>query len=207
MPKPNQTQPAKASVDELCARFVDQWTAGSTGTIESILGLAGAREVDQYKLILRLIQHDIELRRQSGEIPDPSDYLQRFPNVESDRLNELFLLPAPPPPDISSPVLPARYRVMEEIGRGGIGSVWRVHDQELDRPLAVKVLHHRHRQNAAANARLDREALLTGSLQHPGIPPIHERGKLVYGSSFFLNETGGRRYLGLFVAEKKSRRR
>ncbi len=81
--------------------------------------------------------------------------------------------------------LPQRYAVIGEVARGGMGVVLRVTDMNLDRPLAVKVLHAKFRNDPDANARLDREALLTGSLQHPGVPPVYERGELIDGSRFF----------------------
>ena len=76
----------------------------------------------------------------------------------------------------SPPRLPERYVFLERIGVGGIGEVWRVDDRNLDRELAVKVLRPDRRSGAHA-ARLAREAVLTGRLQHPGVPPVVERGE------------------------------
>ncbi len=73
------------------------------------------------------------------------------------------------------PSLPERYRPIERVGVGGIGEVWRVVDENLNRDLAVKVLRPDRRTPDHA-ARLVREALLTGRLQHPGVPPVVERG-------------------------------
>ena len=75
----------------------------------------------------------------------------------------------------AAPALPARYRPVERIGVGGIGQVWRVGDQNLGRDLAVKLLREDRRTPEHA-ARLAREAVLTGRLQHPGVPPVVERG-------------------------------
>ncbi|NNJ26647.1 serine/threonine-protein kinase [Alienimonas chondri] len=78
-------------------------------------------------------------------------------------------------PPGTPPSLPDRYTPIERIGVGGIGEVWRVVDANLDRDLAVKVLRPDRRTPDHA-ARLVREALLTGRLQHPGVPPVVERG-------------------------------
>jgi len=55
----------------------------------------------------------------------------------------------------------------------------------MQRTLAVKVLHSKLEKETSANLRLEREAMLTGSLQHPGIPPVFEYGSLVGGSKYF----------------------
>ena len=86
--------------------------------------------------------------------------------------------PAAPPP------LPARYRPVERVGVGGIGQVWRVEDVNLGRDLAVKLLRDDRRTPEHA-ARLAREALLTGRLQHPGVPPVVEQGVAADGGPFF----------------------
>src|SRR5262245_52241295 len=90
-------------------------------------------------------------------------------------------------PEVSAAPLPAcagRYRVLEVIGRGGMGAVWRAHDRDLNRPLAVKVLLADHRGRPDLERRFLEEAQITGQLQHPGIPPVHEIGRLDDGRPF-----------------------
>jgi serine/threonine-protein kinase len=76
-----------------------------------------------------------------------------------------------------------RYRVLGEIARGGMGVILRVHDGSFDRPLAIKVL--LTRPGAGAERRFLDEARVSGQLQHPGIPPVHELGRLDDGRPFF----------------------
>jgi tetratricopeptide (TPR) repeat protein/tRNA A-37 threonylcarbamoyl transferase component Bud32 len=85
---------------------------------------------------------------------------------------------------ISCPLQAGRYRILEEIGRGGMGEVFRVHDPDIGRTLALKVMLTRH-DHAASKARFLEEARITGQLQHPGIPPVHEIGRLEDGRPFF----------------------
>jgi serine/threonine-protein kinase len=66
-----------------------------------------------------------------------------------------------------------------------MGCVLRAHDPDLERPLAVKVLLGKHRGNAPLERRFLEEARLTGQLQHPAIPPVHEVGRLDDGRPFF----------------------
>ncbi len=85
----------------------------------------------------------------------------------------------------SLPAETERYRVSEEIGRGGMGSVLRGHDTVLKRDLAVKVLHAEHKHRPEMVSRFFEEAQIAGQLQHPGIVPIHDSGVLPDGRPFF----------------------
>jgi serine/threonine-protein kinase len=62
-----------------------------------------------------------------------------------------------------------------------MGEVYRFGDQALQRDLAIKVLKEQVRGDAAAEQRFLREARLTGSLQHPGVVPVHQLGRLADG--------------------------
>ena len=173
------------TVEACCAAFEVQCQSKTDVSIERFLQELPVGVGDEGNLTLRLIHQEMEHRRRKGETPRIDEYASRFPDVDRASLRDLFLLPAPPPVDVVNDPLPPRYQLIEEIGKGGIGSVWRVLDKTLERPLAAKMLHEKYRSDSGANARLDREALLTGALQHPGVPPIHDRGKLLTGSSFF----------------------
>jgi serine/threonine-protein kinase len=78
-----------------------------------------------------------------------------------------------------------RYTLSEEIGRGGMGVVLRAHDDRLNRDLAVKVLDEKYREEPAVIRRFSEEAQIGGQLQHPGIVPVHDLGKLPDGRPFF----------------------
>ena len=78
-----------------------------------------------------------------------------------------------------------RFEFLQSIGSGGIGRVYRVYDREAFRPLAIKTLHANLLHQPMAHGRFRREAILTGTLQHPGIPPIYDRGTLDGGVPFF----------------------
>ena len=77
-----------------------------------------------------------------------------------------------------------RYSVVEEIGRGGMGTVFLAIDDELGREVAIKI------PNALASAslerRLRREARVLARLEHPGIVPIHDAGRLADGRLFYV---------------------
>jgi len=61
------------------------------------------------------------------------------------------------------------YRIVEKIGEGGMGEVYRAHDERLDRDVAIKVLHQDVAQDADRLARFEREAKAVAKLAHPNI--------------------------------------
>jgi len=68
------------------------------------------------------------------------------------------------------------YRVLEQIGAGGMGVVYRAHDLQLDRDVALKVLPSGTLANNRARARFRQEALALARLNHPNIATVHEFG-------------------------------
>jgi len=76
----------------------------------------------------------------------------------------------------------SRYDIVAEHGRGGLGRVFRAHDKELGREIAIKELLSR---TNVAEVRFFREALITARLEHPGIVPVHEAGRWPDGTPFY----------------------
>jgi tetratricopeptide (TPR) repeat protein/tRNA A-37 threonylcarbamoyl transferase component Bud32 len=77
-----------------------------------------------------------------------------------------------------------RYRLGEEIACGGMGVVYRATDAVLGREVAVKVLQEKYAPDSAAALRFADEARITGQLQHPNIPAVHDLGVLPDGRPF-----------------------
>ncbi len=75
-------------------------------------------------------------------------------------------------------VLEGKYQVFEEIGRGGMGVVYRGHDTALDRAIAVKVLPAHFAGDAAVVERFRREARAMAALHHPNVVPVHTVGRV-----------------------------
>jgi serine/threonine protein kinase/Tfp pilus assembly protein PilF len=66
------------------------------------------------------------------------------------------------------------YRVVEKIGAGGMGEVYRAHDEHLDRHVAIKVLPPGTLINESARKHFRKEALILSQLNHPNIATIHD---------------------------------
>jgi serine/threonine protein kinase len=77
-----------------------------------------------------------------------------------------------------------RYEVIEEIGRGGMGTVYRANDRELGREVAIKIPNGFGDSTPAR--RLQREGRILAGLEHPGIVPIHDAGRLADGRRFYV---------------------
>ena len=70
-----------------------------------------------------------------------------------------------------------RYELATRIGAGGMGEVWRAHDQDLHRDVAVKFLPERFAADSLRLGRFSQEARAASSLNHPNIVTIHEIGE------------------------------
>jgi serine/threonine protein kinase len=84
----------------------------------------------------------------------------------------------------NAPADPRGYELRDEIGRGGMGAVYLARDVALCRDVAVKLLSERSPPDSPAARRFVNEARITGQLQHPGIPAVHEVGALPDGRPF-----------------------
>ena len=66
------------------------------------------------------------------------------------------------------------YRLIERIGAGGMGEVWRARDERLERDVALKLLLPGLLADEAARKRFRREALSLSQLNHPGIATVFD---------------------------------
>src|SRR5437660_971781 len=82
------------------------------------------------------------------------------------------------------PMAPPGYELRSLIGGGGMGMVYRAHDLELGREVAVKILLPHYAPDSATARRFVDEAHITGRLQHPGIPAVYRVGVLADGRPF-----------------------
>lgn len=79
---------------------------------------------------------------------------------------------------------PAGYELLDQIGRGGMGVVYRARDLTLKRDVAVKFLQERFAGQVEATKRFVEESLITAQLQHSAIPAIYQVGTAADGRPF-----------------------
>ncbi|MBX9624969.1 MAG: serine/threonine protein kinase, partial [Gemmataceae bacterium] len=106
-----------------------------------------------------------------------------------------------PRPAPGGPAVVAGYELLDEVGRGGMGVVFRARDLALDREVAVKLLLPRFAPDSASAARFVGEARVTAQLQHPGIPAVYQVGDLPGGRPFLaMKLIKGRTLAGLLAS-------
>ena len=78
-----------------------------------------------------------------------------------------------------------RYKIVERLGSGGMGVVYRAWDPKLQRLVAIKLLHPEFgTQSATANQRLRNEALALASIKHPNVVAVHDAD--IFGNQTFI---------------------
>jgi predicted Ser/Thr protein kinase len=141
-----------------------------------------------------LVRAEWEARGRAGETPDPGQFRLRFPG-RSEAIRDLppqsGTAGTPPPgssveqTEVGSSMSPpgdipdriGRYRVVRRLGHGGMGSVYLGHDDELDRPVAVKVPHFAAEDGSDVRERFRREARAAAALDHPNLCRVHDVGE------------------------------
>ncbi|MBN1149227.1 MAG: serine/threonine protein kinase, partial [Anaerolineales bacterium] len=74
-----------------------------------------------------------------------------------------------------------RYRIIELLGEGGMGAVYKAHDVTLQRDVAIKVMHPHYARQADFQERFLLEARTAARLDHPSIVQVHDFGKSDFG--------------------------
>ena len=66
------------------------------------------------------------------------------------------------------------YRIIEQLGQGGMATVFKAYHASLDRYVAIKALHPAFNQDVTFEARFQREARVVAKLEHPNIVPVYD---------------------------------
>ncbi|HHK42448.1 MAG TPA: hypothetical protein ENJ50_08525, partial [Planctomycetaceae bacterium] len=98
------------------------------------------------------------------------------------------------------------FELQRQIGQGGMGTVYRAYDTQLQRDVAIKVLTATEDQVFFSQGKLRfiNEAQITGQLQHPGVPPVHELGTLDDGRPYLAMKLVQGETLGALLKRRSS---
>jgi serine/threonine protein kinase/Flp pilus assembly protein TadD len=186
-PSPNLplTQPLPApggdtAPSPLTLLLLDQrarWQQGVPVPIEAYLQRRPELGADASVQLL-LIHHELELRDEHGQAPRLEEYLKRFPQLGEQLrcLFEVFVATRPAAPS-PLPAVPG-YTVVEEVGKGGMGVVYRAwQGPPLERFVALKMIRADLFTTEAALARFRTEVGAIARMQHPNVVQIYGFGE------------------------------
>ncbi|MCL4785120.1 MAG: protein kinase, partial [Bryobacterales bacterium] len=168
--------------------------------IESVFNAAHETTAEaRVRFLDKACSSDPALRREVESLLAIEDQAAGF--LESDSSGS-------PAPVAHEPVPPGErigpYTVMDLLGAGGMGQVYKAHDNRLDRHVAIKFLPRAMTGDSAAQDRFKREARAASALNHPNICTIYDVGEFL-GRSFLVMELLEGRSLKDRIAEEPTR--
>ena len=97
-----------------------------------------------------------------------------------------------PGTEFTGPRRIAGYRILRELGAGGMGTVFEAFEEQMNRHVALKVLSRHASPSQRADKRFEQEAWIAGGLDHPNLVKVYERGDMG-GIELLLHGAGRRR--------------
>jgi serine/threonine protein kinase/WD40 repeat protein len=170
------------AIDEICRRFEATWSSDRSSCIEDCLAAAGQQIREE--LLFELVAVEVELRQSAGESPTRDEYVSRFPEDEqvvTAAFEEALRVDdsAPASHAVSLPERFGEFRIVREIGRGGMGVVYEAEQESLRRRVALKSLLRQYdsRSPVESRKRFRREARAIARLHHSNIVDVFGDGE------------------------------
>ena len=183
---------------EARAEMLRRLRAGEACRSEDLLTRFPALASDA-RLAVDLVHSEFLFRSQFGQTPDPAEWYARFPAWQqalAERfqthtpLENISIGAAATVPELTTPhqdtqetsAVPlgrriGRYALLQELGRGGMGVVYKARDELLDRDVALKLVRGAMLGRNEDVERFYREAKAAAKLEHPNIVQIHDVGE------------------------------
>lgn len=188
--------PATSNAEEICDAFENAWRCLVVGGVRSgeppSLGdyFASYSGDNPERLLFHLLELEIDYRQRAGEAVERAKYLAEFPDFAP--AIDQALSQASPEETIAKGALGTQpnlrtggaaptqlgpYELLSELGRGGMGIVYRARQRSLNRLVALKLIRSGELAGAEELSRFRREAEAAAALEHPAIVPVYEVGE------------------------------
>ncbi len=156
-------------IDDLCNRFEASHQTGATPAVEEYL-----TEVEK-PLRLSLLKELLQIDSHYKTDPklDAARLTALFPDLDRATLARLLAQNSAKKSNGQFPVVDG-YAIVSELGRGGMGVVYKANDLRLDRFVALKMMHPEGPAREQVVVRMLTEARAAAHLQHPNLVPIYE---------------------------------
>ncbi len=164
---PNSQLSSTGRIDQACDQFERACQAGKPPLIEELLLQAPANDRD--RLLGELLEIELDFRQRCGAFVQLEEYRSRFPE-SADLVERVFRR------TVKTRRL-GDYELLEELGHGGMGVVYKARQIYLNQIVALKILPHRYLDDAQAVNRFRREMQSIGGLSHPNIVQAYNAGE------------------------------
>jgi serine/threonine protein kinase len=166
-------------INALCNRFEAAWRAERRIRIEEVLKDSSPKDLPA--ATRELVQLEVDYRRRAGETPTLAEYQTRFPTLDPRWLKSLVAdQPAVSEERVATQQVSSDkrstavrqlgdYRLLERLGGGGMGTVYKAVHERMGRTVALKVLRPELQRDPKLMQRFDREVKTAASLIHPNI--------------------------------------
>lgn len=182
-----------SEIDALCDRFDQELVKGDAPRIENFL--AEIPEAAREGLLAELLAMEVEHRTKNGNEPDSGEYIQRFPEQQDVILgvfahdattqhssNGTFSL------KVNAPPVLANFRLIKELGRGGMGIVWLAEQEKpVKRRVALKLIKSELNSKDVI-ARFEAEKQALAMMDHPNIARVLDAGTTDNHRPYFVME-------------------
>ncbi|HVS34443.1 MAG TPA: protein kinase [Gemmataceae bacterium] len=190
---PTKASPPEAATNEKLDRLLDRqrkgWGRGEGVPVEALLANHPTLR-DDPDCLLDLVWNEVDLRTARGEAPQLDEYQKRFPALSDDLRKQFEVFAALDTADQrpghgdraadAGAAVPPRlegYEFLGELGRGGMGVVFKARQTALNRVVAVKMILPGAYTDAEEVRRFRAEAEAVARLQHANIIQIHHVGE------------------------------
>ncbi len=179
-------------INELCNRFERGWQTDKHESIELLL-----QDMDvehRSLLVVELIGLEVELLSSQGEAVSADEYIRRFPFVDEALIRDAARCDmshgkerVPEDDESLSSQQIGEYSILERIGSGGMGTVYKAIHRRMQRVVAIKLLRPEYAGDARFRERFSREVRAAAKLSHPNIVTAFDAGEF-RGTPYLVSE-------------------